>query len=156
MLKTTLNFLIKDNQILLAMKKRGFGQGKWNGVGGKVRVGEAVADAAIRETTEEIGVKIKPANLQQMATLSFYFADKPDWNQQCNVFITKSWQGEPTESEEMQPMWFNLDQIPYHQMWIDDKYWLPLVLAGEKLKAEFYFNNDGSELKSYQVTVILF
>lgn len=35
MTKTTLNFLIKDSQILLAMKKRSFGKDKWNGVGGK-------------------------------------------------------------------------------------------------------------------------
>ena len=39
---STLCFLVKDNQILLAMKKRGFGEGKWNGVGGKVNPGETI------------------------------------------------------------------------------------------------------------------
>jgi hypothetical protein len=33
--QATLLFLIKDQKILLAMKKRGFGKGRWNGVGGK-------------------------------------------------------------------------------------------------------------------------
>ena len=56
MRKTTLSFFIKKNQILLAMKKRGFGKGKWNGVGGKVQRGETTKEAAIRETKEEIGV----------------------------------------------------------------------------------------------------
>ena len=35
----TLCLLMRDNEILLAMKKRGFGVGKWNGVGGKVKNG---------------------------------------------------------------------------------------------------------------------
>ena len=40
--------------MLLGMKKRGFGTGKWNGFGGKVEVGETVADAAQRELEEEV------------------------------------------------------------------------------------------------------
>ena len=35
--ETTLCILRKDNQILLALKKRGFGTGKYNGVGGQTR-----------------------------------------------------------------------------------------------------------------------
>jgi len=31
------------------MKKRGFGQGKWNGFGGKVEPNESIEQAAIRE-----------------------------------------------------------------------------------------------------------
>lgn len=34
--ETTLLLLRKENEILLAMKKRGFGTGKYNGVGGKI------------------------------------------------------------------------------------------------------------------------
>ena len=37
MKKTTLCFLLKNDEVLLAMKKRGFGVGKWNGVGGKLK-----------------------------------------------------------------------------------------------------------------------
>ena len=35
-METTLCLLKKDNSILLAMKKRGFGSGKYNGIGGKI------------------------------------------------------------------------------------------------------------------------
>lgn len=35
-METTLCLLKKENSILLAMKKRGFGAGKYNGVGGKI------------------------------------------------------------------------------------------------------------------------
>lgn len=68
--KATLCFLIKDNQILLAMKKRGFAAGKWNGAGGKMDDrDETIRDAAIRETGEEIG--IAPTSLKLVATLNF-------------------------------------------------------------------------------------
>jgi 8-oxo-dGTP pyrophosphatase MutT (NUDIX family) len=55
MRNTTLLFLVKkqDNKItdvLLAMKKRGFGAGRWNGVGGKLGEGETIEQAVIRES----------------------------------------------------------------------------------------------------------
>jgi hypothetical protein len=34
------------------------------------------------------------------------------------------------ESEEMMPKWFALDEIPFDNMWADDKIWLPELLAG--------------------------
>ncbi len=55
-LETTLLLLRKGNQILLAMKKRGFGAGKFNGVGGKLEENETLEDAMLRETKEEIDV----------------------------------------------------------------------------------------------------
>ena len=46
----TLLFVLEPEkkEVLLGMKKRGFGQGRWNGFGGKVQAGETVEDAAIR------------------------------------------------------------------------------------------------------------
>ena len=59
-LQTTLLFLLKDKQILLAEKKRGFGVGKYNGIGGKLEPGETLTQTMIRETQEEIVVDVKP------------------------------------------------------------------------------------------------
>lgn len=140
MRQATLLFLIKNKQILLAMKKRGFGIGKWNGVGGKPNPSENILNTAIRETQEEI--EVTPNNLKQVATLDFYFKNKPEWNQQVLVFTTKDWIGEPKETEEMKPQWFNLDKIPYDSMWPDDPFWLPLVLNNKKIKAEFTFGEN--------------
>ena len=51
----TLVFLREDCRVLLGMKKRGFGAGKWNGFGGKIETGETITEAAVREVKEECG-----------------------------------------------------------------------------------------------------
>lgn len=138
--RLTLCFLLKDNEILLAIKKRGFGEGNWNGVGGKVELGEKIRQAAVREAQEEINVT--PAKLQLSAVLNFYFPHKPEWNEQVNVYISRKWKGVPSETEEMKPRWFKIDNLPLENMWSSDKHWLPQVLSGEKLKGEFTFTED--------------
>jgi 8-oxo-dGTP pyrophosphatase MutT (NUDIX family) len=45
----TLGYLVRGDEVLMAMKKRGFGVGKWNGTGGKLQPGETVEEAMIRE-----------------------------------------------------------------------------------------------------------
>lgn len=140
MRQATLLFLLKDNQILLAMKKRGFGIGKWNGVGGKSKDEENIFDTAVRETQEEINVI--PLNISQVATLNFYFKNKSEWDQQVLVFTTHEWKEDPSESEEMAPKWFNIKDIPFESMWADDPFWLPQILSGKKINASFTFDND--------------
>lgn len=138
--KTTLVLLQKPDYVLLAMKKRRFGEGKWNGVGGKPEKGETIEQAAIRECEEEI--HIQPLKLSHMATLDFYHDAQPDWNQQVIVFSVTEWTGEPTETEEMKPQWFALSEIPYESMWDDDAFWLPEFLAGKKLHWTFRYDLD--------------
>ncbi len=154
MRRTTLCLLIKDNQILLAMKKRGFGAGKWNGVGGKVSEGESIESAAIREMDEEIGVKAELADLRQVGSIKFYFAENPEFNQHMHVFTLRIWQGEPAETEEMMPRWYGFGEIPYEAMWVDDKFWLPKVLRGKKIDASFYFREGGKVLENQEVNEV--
>ncbi|HEY8992897.1 MAG TPA: 8-oxo-dGTP diphosphatase [Candidatus Microsaccharimonas sp.] len=132
----SLLFLRRDDKVLLAMKKRGYGEGRWNGVGGKVEAGESIEQAMIRETQEEIGVT--PTDYEKVADIRFdeYFKGEPTL-MHVHVFIATEWTGDPTESEEMAPQWFSLDAIPYEAMWSDDPFWLPHVLLGEKISADF-------------------
>jgi len=153
MILTTLCFLIGGDKVLLAMKKRGFGAGKFNGVGGKLETGESVAESVIREAEEEIGVKIALIDAKHHAKILFSFDNKPDWNQECHVFVSDRWQGEPRETEEMAPKWFRVAELPFHKMWVDDAIWLPKVLARERIEAEFLFTPDGKEILSHSIKV---
>ena len=141
--EATILLLLREDEVLLAMKKRGFGVGKWNGVGGKPDPGEDIVHTAIRESEEEI--KVTPINPKKVAEISFYFPLVPkekDFDQKVSVFIATEWTGEPEETEEMKPQWFKIKDVPYDEMWWDDKIWMPKVFVGAKLKAGFMFGEN--------------
>jgi 8-oxo-dGTP pyrophosphatase MutT (NUDIX family) len=128
--------------ILLGFKKTGFGAFKYNGFGGKVEPGETIYQAAIRELAEETGIRISEDALQPVATLLFYFPTNPAWDQRVHVFMVEQWEGEAVEGIEMRPVWFRVDQIPYDQMWQDDRFWLPEVLSGKHVEGSITFAED--------------
>lgn len=126
----TLLFLRRKGELLLAMKKRGFGEGKWNGVGGKVEPGETIQAAAVRECQEEIGVT--PHGMQPAGVIEFYMSHDPAFGHRAHIFTAYQWDGNPAETEEMRPQWFAETDIPYDDMWSDDIHWLPLLLDGKQ------------------------
>jgi len=142
-IRRTLLFLKRGDEVLLALKKRGHGEGKWNGVGGKIEPGETIEQAMVRECREEIGVR--PMNWRPVAELDFVQdADREaSWHMYAYVFIAEEWEGEIAESEEMMPKWFEIHKIPYGSMWDDDELWLPQALRDQKITGEFTF--DGEE-----------
>lgn len=152
-IRRTLLFLRSGDQLLLAMKKRGFGEGKWNGVGGKIEAGESLEDALVRECVEEIGVT--PTNWSPVGQLDFVQDAETDdpWHMFVYAYMADAWEGEPSESEEMMPKWFHIEDIPYQDMWGDDEFWLPYVLDGNKVVGEFTFDID-DKLQTHDVRVV--
>lgn len=128
------------SKVLLGKKKVRFGAGYWNGFGGGVEEGESVEESACRETKEECGLTVLPENLSKVARIQFNFEEKPDYNHDVHVFITHTFSGEPIETEEMQPQWHELKDLPLEEMWPSDPYWVPLVLQqGKKIEAKCLF-----------------
>ncbi len=143
---TTLCIIEKDNNVLLGFKKRGFGAGRWNGFGGKVHEDESIETAALRELQEEAGVT---AQAVEKRALLHFLLENENTLIEVHVFHITNFEGEPQESEEMRPKWFAHKDIPYDTMWIDDRYWLPRLLAGEMLKARFHFKDPDSMETSF-------
>ncbi len=136
----TLVFIRKDNQLLLGMKKRGLGEGRWNGFGGKVLENETIEAAAMREVEEECGINV--TKLEQRGIINFSWPNKKSDPLEGHIFEALEYSGNPIETEEMKPQWFDLDKIPYEEMWADDILWLPHFLANKKFKAEFSFDDS--------------
>jgi 8-oxo-dGTP diphosphatase/2-hydroxy-dATP diphosphatase len=130
------------------MKKRGHGEGKWNGFGGKVEQGETIEEGARREMKEEAGIEINKMN--KLGILEFVYQDGSG-NMEVHIFYVKEFEGNPVESEEMKPKWFDVDEIPYDQMWPDDKYWLPMFLDEKRFKGKFFFN-ESNEIIDYSLS----
>ena len=145
-LPTTLLLVIKDNKILLACKKRGFGIGKYNGVGGKLESGESVEQGMIRETFEEIGIVPKDYELRGVIAFDEYYKGEPVL-EVTHIYVASDFDGEPQETDEMKPFWFDLDKVPYDKMFPDDKFWLPMIIEGEYVIGKFKFDKDFNKLR---------
>jgi 8-oxo-dGTP diphosphatase len=141
----TLCFVVRDGQILLIRKKRGLGGGKINGPGGRLEPGESVLQGAIRETQEEIGVT--PTGLEPIGELYFQFID--GYKLHVTVFHADNCVGNLIETDEADPFWVPVAEIPYDEMWQDDPYWLPLLLARKQFKGYFIF--DVEQLLSHRI-----
>ena len=103
---TTLCYIINgESKVLLTMKKRGFGAGKWNGPGGKVEANENPKESAIREVKEEVGLTmIEP---EELGFIEFIWpAGQEDKNQICYIYLTRKFAGDLQESDECLPEWF--------------------------------------------------
>ena len=150
--EATLCAIIKDGMILLQKKAVGhFGEGKWNGAGGKLKSGEDHVAGVTREVREETGLRI--LNPRHHGLLDHYFGDRtsPAWS--VHIFSTNQFQGEPISGEEGELHWFPVEEIPYNEMWEDDFHWLPLVLEGKDFDGTFYFTEDASKLIDFKLTI---
>lgn len=146
----TLCLVLRENQILLGMKKRGFGAGRWNGFGGKVEAGETIEVAAKRETEEECGIVI--TEMEKVGIHEFEFENARGDILEVHVFRVDTWTGEPRETEEMRPQWFTTDAIPYDEMWPDDIHWVPVFLVGKKFRTKFLFG-EGDKILETEVVL---
>lgn len=141
----TLVFVIRNGKILLIDKKTGLGKGKVNGPGGKVEPGESPQACAVRECQEELGITV--SNLQFCGQHRFQFVD--GYSIEVWVYRTEDYEGKPTETVEARPLWVPLDEIPYDQMWEDDRLWLPMLIRGERFRGRWIF--DGDRMLDYEL-----
>ncbi|HWL84728.1 MAG TPA: YbaK/EbsC family protein [Polyangiaceae bacterium] len=143
---SSLLFVVRGGQILLIRKKRGLGAGKINAPGGRLEPGETPADAALRETREEVGVV--PLGIREWGELRFQFTD--GYKLLCHVFSADGCEGETVETDEALPLWTPLGAIPYEEMWADDRIWLPLMLSGRRFSLRSIF--DGDRMVDVEIT----
>lgn len=146
----TLGFIIDKDNILLGMKKRGFGQWRWNGFGGKVEQNESLEEAAKREFLEESGVEV--ISLKEIGKIDFVFLEDGK-EMEVHVFLVTEYRGLPEETEEMLPRWFDKKSIPYSDMWVDDEYWFPLMLEGKVFDGRFIFENE-KKISDYELNIL--
>ncbi len=146
----TLCIVHQHPNVLLGMKKRGFGAGRWNGFGGKVSEGETIEVAAKREMMEEAGIELQ--EMDKVGIIEFEFRGNPEILE-VHIFKADNFLGEPSESEEMKPQWFHVDEIPFGEMWPDDIHWIPMFLEGKKFKGKILFG-DSDVVLSHDIVEI--
>ena len=131
--RAVLMLSIRGGQLLLILKKRG--------------LGETPLQAAIREVQEEVCVT--PCGVREAGELWFQFVD--GHSILGHVFMASDFTGNLQETDEAAPFWVPLSEIPYHNMWADDRIWMPLALAGKPFVGRFLF--DGDQMLKCEISV---
>ena len=133
-------------QVLLGRKKKAeIGTDKLNGPGGKQEPGESIVQCAVRETYEEVQLRLSATELEALgpaAIITFFAAGVPDF--QVHVFLTSTFEGTPQDTDSMTEIcWHPTAALPWHRMHDGDQRWLPSVLRGEKFRANLYYTGRG-------------
>jgi 8-oxo-dGTP diphosphatase len=145
--KATLLFVKREDELLLIRKRRGLGKGKINAPGGRLDEGESPVDGAIREVQEEVCVT--PIDPDHRGQLYFQFVD--GYSIHVWVFLATDHSGQACTTDEAIPLWTAVDEIPYDEMWADDRIWVPLMLERRTFSGKFIF--DGDEMVDYVMEV---
>lgn len=169
---------VATSEILLGMKKTGFGAGNWNGFGGKVEEQDqfepgraplgttlpllnatdkqTILNATKRELREECLLVCDDDQYTHTGTLKFIFEPKPDQSLFVHIYLVHLREEQMANigaSDEMEPMWYPMSQIPYDNMWPDDKFWLPLALHGAFVSGVFIFDANNA-ITNYTLTAM--
>lgn len=145
MIRCSLGFPVKVkngmvDKILLGKNLRSFldiGIGLWSGFGGKIEPGESMSDCLCRELCEECG--IHPIGFLEIGTLKWTWVDKLIAHDVL-VYLILDWTGNPVNSDEMLPRWFNVAEIPYNKMWQCSRFYFPALLRLKAFQGSFNYS----------------
>jgi len=141
--------VIKNGSILLVKPEEGFGKDKWNAPLGEPQKGENLMKSACRMVFQQTGLYSTKAT--NHGTVRLYLNGSSEYSYRLHIFSTKVFTGELKPTIKGEAKWFNNSDIPYYDMWADDKYWLGLVLQDKAFEADFFFDEKNERIIKYQV-----
>ena len=137
----TLCYVQNDGQTLMLYRNKkpnDTHQGKWNGLGGKLEVGETPEDCAIREVKEESGLEVVKYKLKGILTFPM-FDGVDDWY--VFVFLIDEFMGELITSSEGELAWIKNEEILDLNLWEGDRIFLPWLEEEFFFSARFIYKN---------------
>jgi 8-oxo-dGTP diphosphatase len=136
----TLGYLLSADgrQVLLIHRNRRTDDphfGKYNGLGGKVDVGEDIITCIRREVREEAGLECDDLVLRGTISWPGFGKHGEDWF--GFIFRIDRWHGTPrTGNPEGELLWVDVDRLLDLPLWEGDRFFLPLVF--EKTDRQFH------------------
>jgi 8-oxo-dGTP diphosphatase len=128
-------------------KENDYHAGKWNGLGGKLELGESPEDCVIREIKEEAGLTIKNPRMHGFITFP-NFDERDDWY--VFIFTAKDFKGNLIDSPEGDLKWVPNNELASLNLWDGDKIFLKWLFQESFFSAKFIY--DKGEYKNHTVT----
>jgi 8-oxo-dGTP diphosphatase len=126
--------------------------GKYNGLGGKLELGEDVVTGMCREIREEAGIECE--RLELCGTISWpgFGKNGADWF--GFLFRITAFSGTPlTHNPEGELLWVDVERVLELNLWEGDRYFLPLVFgeSGKTFHGVMPYKDGKPVLWSYSV-----
>jgi|WetSurMetagenome_2_1015567.scaffolds.fasta_scaffold298753_1 ADP-ribose pyrophosphatase YjhB (NUDIX family) len=140
----------EKNKILLGLKRKRIGKGKWNGHGGHFETKDKmIEDRARKEVRQECG--LEPETMEKRGVVNI-INDEIKKIIELHIFSSTKFVGTlKSKTNEMEcNRWFSFSCIPRDQMWPSDKIILPFVLASKKFTGYFHYDQHG-KLVQYHI-----
>gem|GEM_PF-750909 len=137
------------SSILLIRSEEGINKGKWNAPMGEIQQGETPVKAAMRSVFQQTGLYVTKA--VPHGTIRLFLNGKNEYSYRLHVFSTKLFSGDLKPNVQGEARWFAAADVPYYEMWADDKYWVNLVLEGKEFDADFFFDETNEKIVKYQI-----
>ena len=136
----TLIYCVKDDQVLLAKRKKAPYIGYWVAPGGKIEPGESPHEGAVRELQEETGLSTDSAELRAVVSET---SPNDDWQWLMFIYRVTNPMGEVVSDErEGELRWFDVAAINDIKMPDADRQFVPYILSPDPGIAEFRFHYD--------------
>lgn len=130
----TLCYVKQDGKTLMIRRH----DGKWNGLGGKMHLGETPEECVIREVREESGLAIKNPLLRGLLTFPA-FKDEEDWY--VYVFTAYEFSGDLVDSKEGSLKWVDDTRLLELTLWEGDPIFLKCLDEGHFFSGKFIYKN---------------
>ena len=139
-MKANLIFVTENDRVLLIRKKTGLGEGKINGPGGKLEPGKDALTSAVREIEEEIAhprpkIRLRGNGRAPIPVRRWFGAA-------LRRFSRRSVRGDAHGNARGRSALFGIDELPFEEMWSDDRHWLRPMLDGGKFAGDFVFDGE--------------
>ncbi|MFD2164964.1 8-oxo-dGTP diphosphatase MutT [Thalassotalea euphylliae] len=99
--------ILRDKQVFLTRRHENTHQGgKWEFPGGKVELGETVAQALARELKEEVAIDVLAC--QPLMLIEHDYGDK---QVKLEIFVVDQFSGEPNSCEGNEQQWYSIGEL---------------------------------------------
>ncbi len=153
MKNTTLIYLERDHKYLMMYRGRkphDPNAGKWIGIGGKIEEGETPEECAIRETLEETGITLDSLTFRGIV----FFINTKYETEYMYLYTSTEFDGaDPTDCDEGDLRWIDIDEIGSLSLWEGDRIFLDL-LKSDSSPFLLTLRYDGDELLDHSLRMI--
>ncbi|HEV8335186.1 MAG TPA: (deoxy)nucleoside triphosphate pyrophosphohydrolase [Candidatus Polarisedimenticolia bacterium] len=129
MIRVAAAILWRSREILICQRRQGGGFAlKWEFPGGKVKEGETVASALVRELEEELGIAVPAGRLAAVETIRHRYPGGPEV--EIHFFAVSEFSGEPLNRAFEKIAWVAPADLPGYDFLEADRPLVGRIAAG--------------------------